>query len=76
VGTARCRRERVAVCPNTNRSTITVCSEISLRYRWDRTEARDLDEKDRLTEVIDERVREAVRTWGAEAEWDPVLGEE
>jgi hypothetical protein len=57
----------------TNRSTANVCPGISLHYRWDRTEAHDLDENDRLTEEINERVREAVRMWGAEAAWDDVI---
>jgi len=57
----------------TNRSTVNVCPGVSLHYRWDRTEALDLDENDRLTEEIDERVREAVRTWGAEDAWESAL---
>jgi hypothetical protein len=57
----------------TNRPTANVCPGISLHYRWGRTEALDLDDTDRLTEEIDERVREAVRTWGAEEAWDNVI---
>jgi hypothetical protein len=55
---------------DTNRSTVNVCPGVSLHYRWSRIEARDLDDNDRLTEEIDERVREAVRTWGAESSWE------
>ena len=59
----------------TNRSTVNVCPGISLHYRWDRTKALDLDKNDRLTEEIDERVREAVRTWGAESAWEDIVTE-
>jgi hypothetical protein len=59
----------------TNRSTVNVCPGLSLHYRWSRTEALDLDDTDRLTEEIDERVREAVRTWGAEAAWEEIAKE-
>ena len=57
----------------TNRSTVNVCPGVGLHYRWDRTEALDLDNTGRLTEKIDERVREAVRTWGAEGAWEKVI---
>jgi hypothetical protein len=57
----------------TDRSFAYVCPGISLHYRWGRTEALDLDDNDRLTEKIDERVREAVRAWGAESAWESVL---
>jgi hypothetical protein len=61
---------------DTNRSTVNVCPGVSMHYRWPRREALDLDRTDRLTTQIDDRVREAVRTWEAEAEWDSVLAEE
>jgi len=57
----------------TNRSTVNVCPGVSLHYRWERTEALDLDTNDRLTGAIDERVRAAVRTWRAESEWEAIL---
>lgn len=57
----------------TDRSTVNVCPGVSMHYRWSRTEALDLDDTDRLTEEIDERAREAVRTWGAESNWDAVI---
>ncbi len=73
--TAADRDEFVSEFMETNRSTVNVCPGVSLHYRWGRSEALDLDDNDRLTEEIDQRVREAVRTWGAEAEWDSVLKE-
>jgi hypothetical protein len=57
----------------TNRSHVNVCPGVSLHYRWGRTETLDLDDDDRLTDEIDERVREAVRTWGAETAWHGVI---
>jgi hypothetical protein len=57
----------------TNRSTANVCPGVSLHYRWERDAAIDLDRNGRLKDEIDERVREAVRTWGAEAEWEEVI---
>jgi len=57
----------------TNRSTVNVCPGVSLHYRWGRSEALGLDESDRFVEEIDERVRDAVRTWGAEDAWSAVL---
>lgn len=57
----------------TNRSTVNVCPGLGLHHRWERLRALDLDDHDRFTEEIDERVREAVRTWGAEADWDDVV---
>jgi hypothetical protein len=59
----------------TNRSTVNVCPGVSLHYRWSRSEARNPDDDDRLTEEIDERVREAVRTWGAESAWEDIVTE-
>jgi hypothetical protein len=58
---------------DTGRSTVNVCPGVSLHYRWPRTEALDLDRADRLITQIDDRVREAVRTWGAEDAWSSVL---
>jgi hypothetical protein len=57
----------------TNRSTVNVCPGVSLHYRWERPKALNLDTNDRLTGAIDERVRAAVRTWGAESEWEAIL---
>ena len=57
----------------TNRSTVNVCPGISMHYWWDRPRALDLDDNDFLMEEADERVREAVRTWGAESAWKSVL---
>jgi hypothetical protein len=57
----------------TDRSAVNVCPGVSLHHRWDRPRALDLDDNDRLTEEIDVRVREAVRTWRAEAAWDDVI---
>jgi hypothetical protein len=57
----------------TNRSTVNVCPGIGLHHRWSRAEALDLDKKGRLTEEIGERVREVVRTWGSEQEWNSAI---
>jgi len=57
----------------TDRSTVNVCPGVSLHYRWDRPRALDLDGNGRLTEEIDERVREAVRIWQVEEAWDSVI---
>jgi hypothetical protein len=59
----------------TNRSAVYVCPGVGLHYRWRRSEARKVDDNDRLTEEIDERVREAARTWGARDAWDSLLDE-
>lgn len=70
------REEFEAEFFETERPTANVCPGLSLHYGWSRSKALDLDDNDRLTEAIDERVREAVRTWGAEAAWESVLEEE
>jgi len=61
---------------DTNRSTVNVCPGVSLHFRWGKSEALDLDASDGLVEEIDGCVREAVRTWGAEAKWESALEEE
>ena len=57
----------------TNRSTVNACPSVSIHYWWDRAEALDLDASGRLVKEIDERVRDAVRSWGAESEWNQVI---
>jgi hypothetical protein len=44
-----------------------------VHYRWDRTKALNLDDDDPLTEEIDERIREAGRTGGAESACEEVI---
>ena len=60
----------------TNRSTANVCPGISLHHRWSGTEAVKLDQSSDLASAVDERIREAVRTWGAEAAWDEITQSE
>ena len=59
----------------TNRSTVNVCPGVSMHYRWSRSEALELDANDHLVKEIDERVGDAVRTWGAEEAWNTVISE-
>lgn len=56
----------------TDRSTVNVCPGVSLHYRWGRSAALDLDDSGRLVEEVDERVRDAVRAWGAEDAWERI----
>ena len=66
------REQFTAEFMETNRSTANVCPGISLHYRWPATDAIELDRRGELAGVIDTRIREAVRTWGAEAAWDEI----
>ena len=57
------------------RSTVNVHEGISLHDRWERDDAIALDRNGHLKDEIDERVREATRTWGAETAWDSVCND-
>jgi len=71
--TAAGREEFISKFVETDRSTTNVCPGISLHYRWNQVEAVKLDRESRLQTEIDDRVREAVLTWGAEDAWSSVL---
>lgn len=60
----------------TNRSYTYVCPGLSMTYRWSGAEAVKLDQSSDLAPAVDGRIREAVRTWGAEAAWDEITQSE
>ncbi len=66
------RREFERLFVDSKRSSVNVCPGISLTYRWTGAEAVRLDREGRLVTGVEERIRQAVRTWGAEGAWSAV----
>jgi hypothetical protein len=69
------RKEFAEKFSDTDRTYVNVCPGVSLHYRWNRAEALELDDNDRLVEEIDQRVREAAHTWGAASAWKEAIQE-